>query len=98
MERNRVIRFVLFLILALLATGASAIQRTAVKSNGVDSGNCSLATPCRTFGYAMINTDFGGDIVTLDSAGYGPVTITQPVSIVVPSGVYAGVSVRRRAG
>ena len=41
----------------------------------------------------MLLTNFGGDIVTLDSAGYGPVTITQPVSILVPSSVYAGVSV-----
>ena len=93
MERNRVIRFVLFLILALLATGASAAQRTFVKSDGVDTNPCSLPQPCRTFGAAMLLTNFGGDIVTLDSAGYGPVTITQPVSILVPSGVYAGVSV-----
>ncbi len=93
MERNRVIRFVLFLILALLATGASAVQRTFVKSDGVDTNPCSLPAPCRTFGAAMLLTNFGGDIVTLDSAGYGPVTITQPVSILVPSGVYAGVSV-----
>jgi hypothetical protein len=93
MERNRVIRFVLFLIAALLATGAIAAQRTFVKSDGVDPGRpCSLPLPCRTFGAAMLLTDFGGDIVTLDTAGYGPVTITQPVSILVPSGIYAGVS------
>lgn len=95
MERNRVIRFVVFFILALLATGASAIQRTFVRSDGVDLGRpCSLTLPCRTFGAAMLLTDFGGDIVTLDSAGYGAVTITKPVSIVVPSGIYAGVSVK----
>ena len=29
----------------------------------------------------------------LDSAGYGPVVITQPVSIIAPAGVYAGISV-----
>jgi hypothetical protein len=92
MERNRVIRFVLFLFATLLATGAIAAQRTFVKSDGVDTNPCSLPAPCRTFGAAMLLTNFGGDIVTLDSAGYGPVTITQPVSIVVPSGIYAGVS------
>ncbi len=31
--------------------------------------------------------------MTLDSAGYGPVVIDKPISIIVPSGVYAGVSV-----
>ena len=29
----------------------------------------------------------------LDSAGYGPVTITQSVSIIAPDGVYAGITV-----
>ena len=34
-------------------------------------------------------------VIVLDSAGYGPVTITQAVSIIAPAGVYAGVSVSR---
>ena len=31
--------------------------------------------------------------MVLDSAGYGPVTITQSVSTVAPAGIYAGISV-----
>lgn len=34
-----------------------------------------------------------GEVVVLDSAGYGPVTITQGVSIIAPAGIYAGVTV-----
>jgi len=34
----------------------------------------------------------GGEVIVLDSGGYGGVTITQSVSIISPSGVYAGVS------
>ena len=38
-------------------------------------------------------TNPGGEIVVLDSAGYGGTTINKAVSIVVPQGIYAGVSV-----
>jgi hypothetical protein len=34
-----------------------------------------------------------GEVVVLDSAGYGTFTIAQPVSITAPAGVYAGISV-----
>ena len=38
-------------------------------------------------------TSSGGEIVVLDSGGYGKVTITQSVSIIAPPGVYGGISV-----
>jgi hypothetical protein len=73
--------------------GAVLAQRTFVSSGGLDTNACSLAAPCRGFAAAMVQTKPGGEIVVLDSAGYGPVTINQAVSIVVPPGIYAGVSV-----
>ena len=42
---------------------------------------------------ALAKTAPGGEIIVLDSAGYGPVVINKPVSIVAPPGVYAGISV-----
>jgi len=86
---------------ALLATVAcaaapdarAAAQRTFVSALGSDANICALAAPCRGFAAAMAQTNPGGEIVVLDSAGYGPVTITKAVSIVVPPGIYAGVSV-----
>ena len=72
---------------------AGAAQRTFVASHGVDSNSCLLVSPCRSFGAAMAQTAPGGEIVVLDSAGYGAVTITQAVSITAPPGIYAGVSV-----
>ena len=41
----------------------------------------------------MGQTTAAGEIVVLDSAGYGPVSVTQPVTIAAPPGIYAGVSV-----
>jgi len=76
-----------------LSSDAAAISRTFVASFGSDSNPCSLAMPCRGFTVALAATDPGGEIVVLDSAGYGQVTIGKSVSITVPAGIYAGVSV-----
>jgi hypothetical protein len=81
------------LVLAGAATDASAIARTFVASFGVDSNPCSLPLPCRGFTAALALTDPGGEIVVLDSAGYGVVTIGKSVAITVPAGIYAGISV-----
>ena len=76
-----------------VAPDAAALGRTFVASFGSDSNDCSLTSPCRGFAAALAVTDPGGEIVALDSAGYGAVTIGKSVSIIVPAGIYAGVSV-----
>jgi hypothetical protein len=38
-------------------------------------------------------TNPGGEVLVLDSGGYGTITITQGVSLKVPPGVYGGISV-----
>jgi hypothetical protein len=88
---------VAFALIMLAATDAAATaQRTFVASTGADSNttfNCSLVNPCRGFAAAIGVTAAGGEVVVLDSAGYGPVTINKSVSIIAPPGVYAGVTV-----
>ena len=54
---------------------------------------CSLAFPCRSFDAAIAQTLLGGEVIVLDSAGYGPAVISQSVSIIAPPGVYGGVTV-----
>lgn len=88
---------------AVLACGLApeamaAAQRTFVASTGSDANTCTLALPCRSFGVAIAQTLSGGEVIVLDSAGYGPATISQPVSIIAPPGIYAGVSVFSGAG
>jgi hypothetical protein len=77
---------------------SSTVQRTFVRSDGIDSNPCSIAAPCRSFGAAIVKTSSGGEVVVLDAAGYGPVVITKPVSIIAPPGVYAGVTVMSGTG
>ncbi len=84
---------VLVSVAASLPVQAALPQRTFVASNGSDANPCSLALPCRGFATAVSAVVAGGEVVVLDSAGYGPVTVTQSVSIVAPPGIYAGISV-----
>jgi hypothetical protein len=76
-----------------VATAAATVQRTFVKSDGLDTNPCTIPAPCRSFGQAITQTNDGGEIVVLDSAGYGPVAITRSVSIVAPRGIYGGMTV-----
>lgn len=78
---------------AALTDADAAVQRTFVAAAGNDANPCSLVLPCRSFNAAMARTLADGEVIAVDSAGYGTVTITQPVSIIAPAGVYAGVTV-----
>ena len=64
---------------------AQAALRTFVASNGSDSNtasNCPVTAPCQSFAAAYSVTNANGEIIALDTAGYGPVTITTSVSII----------------
>jgi len=86
---------VAFSLLALCSVHpAIAAQRTFVATSGSDSSaTCSLVAPCRGFAKAITVTDPGGELVVLDSGGYGSVTVNKNVTILSPAGVYAGISV-----
>lgn len=72
-------------------TFASGV-RSFVSGSGVDNASCDRTTPCRNFAAAITATDTGGEVVALDSAGYGPVTITKSISIIVPLGIHAAIA------
>lgn len=82
---------------AVVSTNVHAVERTHVSAAiGADSNTatgCTPAAPCRTFQAAMKVTDPNGEVVVLDSGGYGGANITQSVSLIAPSGVFAGISV-----
>lgn len=85
--------------LALTAT-ASAVERptavdTFVSGVGNDSNasaNCPRPSPCRTFAAAYLVARSGGDIIALDPAEYGPLTITGPISILGVEGAVIAVA------
>jgi hypothetical protein len=72
----------LALAVTLLAVQAQAQSpRTFVSAAGSDSNPCSFAAPCRHFQAAVNATTAGGEVDALDPAGYGPITITQAITI-----------------
>ena len=92
---NRAARMATLTLLLLLGISSSAwgaSSRTFVSTSGLDTNACGPTAPCRTFSAALALTSAGGEIVVLSSGGYGPMTITQSVSIVA-AGVHPSISV-----
>ncbi|MEO8674874.1 MAG: DUF1566 domain-containing protein [Casimicrobiaceae bacterium] len=79
-------------------TAAAPAQRTFVSATGNDTNTCTAFAPCRSFAVAIARANPGGEVLVLDSAGYGPVAISQPVSIIAMPGIYAGISVTSGTG
>ena len=69
------------LALALTFTAQAQNARSFVATTGNDANNCSASAYCRTFAMALSVTNSGGEIVVVNSGGYGPFTISQPVTI-----------------
>jgi hypothetical protein len=72
----------LALAVTLPAVSAQAQSpRTFVSAAGSDSNPCTFAAPCRHFQAAVNATSLGGEVDALDPAGYGPITISQAITI-----------------
>jgi hypothetical protein len=84
-----------FSLIALLCFAATvqAQQRAFVSAVlGDDANSCGPNAPCRSFAKALTVVSAGGEILALDSGGFGPITITKAVSIVAPSGVEGSIT------
>jgi hypothetical protein len=85
--------FVTTLACPLFTAPAQAQRdRVFVASYGSDSNPCTFGSPCKTFQNAVNVVAAGGEVTAIDSAGFGPVIITQSVSITSPNGVEAGIA------
>jgi hypothetical protein len=67
--------------------------RTFVSASGDDASPCRRDAPCLTFAAALKNTSAGGEIDVLDPGDFGPVTITESITIDGGGGSVAGVGV-----
>lgn len=81
---------VLTVALALPTSAFATSPETWVSGTGKDSGTCTVLAPCASFAYAIGQTSAGGEIDVLTSGSYGPVTITEPITIFA-SGVTAAI-------
>lgn len=72
----------LFLLMpasALAVPGGAT--RTWVSGVGDDANPCSRTAPCKTFAGAFSKTATGGEIDALDPGGFGPMTITNGITL-----------------
>ena len=98
MTQHTLLRFASFIVLTLTSTALAyaAPQRTFVSAQtGNDANtasNCSITQPCRNFNAAVGVVNAGGEVVALDSGGYGPTTISKAVTLTSPLGVYAAIT------
>ena len=82
----------LALVCSISADPAQAQRaRTFVASYGNDANPCTFGSPCKTFQQAVNVVAAGGEVTAIDSAGFGPITISQAVTITSPDGVEAGI-------
>jgi hypothetical protein len=93
---------------SIATTAHAATLRAFVSGVGNDSNtasNCSHAAPCRTLAVALTVVTPGGEIEALDPAGYGPITVSGPLTLVgvpgaaisAPSGGH-GITINAGAG
>ena len=77
----------LLLAAPLAVLNAQAPAKIFVASFGGDPNDGSRGAPKRTFQAAHDAVAAGGQIVVLDTAGYGTLNITKSISLTVPPGV-----------
>ncbi|HYR75262.1 MAG TPA: right-handed parallel beta-helix repeat-containing protein [Pyrinomonadaceae bacterium] len=80
-----------FAFLLICCFTAQAQSRVFVSGVGSDTNPCTRTAPCRTFQQAHNVVSSGGEVVALDPAGFGQLTITKSISI-IGDGVYSGIS------
>ena len=77
---------------SLVCATAHAGSRSFVASYGSDANPCSAVAPCRTLATAYATTSAGGEIIALDSGGYGPVTLSKSIAMVAAPGAHAAIT------
>ena len=70
----------------------AALPRVFVSGLGTDTGGCGVNAPCRNFAYALTQVTVGGEVIALDTAGYGSFTIDKSISVIAAPGATAFVS------
>src|SRR5438270_4730856 len=90
MYKKNIVLAALIVAIPLIANAQNT--RSAVAVTGSDAATCTVPDPCRTFGVALSRTNSGGEVVVLSTAGYGPFTVSQSVSIITPPAYHAAMA------
>ena len=92
MKAKQIALSLLLFTLFFASSSASAQVSTFVASTGSDLNPCSRTAPCRNFQAAVNVVQPGGEVVALDSAEFGSISIAKAVSVIAAPGVHAAVT------
>lgn len=93
MQLQRTLRFAIVPLLFCAPALFGLNARSAVSINGLDSNPCTPASPCRSFNVAIGVTSSGGEVIALDTAGYGPFIVGMPLTVSGAPGIHAALTV-----
>ena len=83
---------VALLCVCVTSAAMAASPHVYVSGFGLDIGTCPRVVPCRTFAYAITQVSPNGEIVALDSATYGSVTIPFSLTLYAVPGATAQIT------
>lgn len=77
-----------FISLPLIAQN----NRSFVATFGNDANNCTAGSECRSFTRALAVTNAGGEVIAINSGGFGPFFVTKAVTVAAAPGVRASIT------
>ena len=77
------------LCLTAVAAQAQSAQVFVSATQGVDSGACALANPCRNVNFALTQVQSGGQVHLIDSGNYSQIIVNKSVKIAAAPGIAA---------
>jgi hypothetical protein len=86
------------IVVLLAAMSLSALPslaqnpRSFVATTGNDANTCTRNNECRTFARALAVTNAGGEVIAIDSGGFGPFYVSQAVTVAAAPGVIASLT------
>ena len=66
--------------------------RSIISVNGSDSNSCASTAPCRSLAVAVTHTAAGGEIIAINTAGYGAATVDRALTVSGAPGVHAAIT------
>ena len=87
-------RWIGVFVFVLIAAGSAEAQsnRSFVATFGRDSNDCSQGKECRSFARAVAQTNAGGEVIAVDSGGFGTFSIDKSIIVIAPAGVNAAIT------
>src|ERR1700681_1865448 len=83
-QGERLMKRIVVLLAAMSLSALPSLAqnpRSFVATTGNDANTCTRNNECRTFARALAVTNAGGEVIAIDSGGFGPFYVSQAVTV-----------------